>query len=194
MLAICTTHWNYCLLIVSCRYLEGNCSEKLISLDGLELDKDLPNYEEILQNNRRKLLSEHFIDGIKRTEVEVQRLYVTVQERAAAEDIKNATKDEILKRIEDKLQQIFDEEVRGPLSSKLEYFKAHPSKAEKEALLVLYNDIIEELQHLEPVDKNCIVEGGEVDWCKYCIIIMKLSKFCWSIEYPYLLHRRDYFW
>ena len=143
--------------------MEGNCSEKLISLDGLELDKDLPNYEEILQNNRRKLLSEHFIDGIKRTEVEVQILYVTVQERAAAEDIKNATKDEILKRIEDKLQQIFDEEVRGPLSSKLEYFKAHPSKAEKEALLVLYNDIIEELQHLEPVDKNCIVEGGEVD-------------------------------
>ena len=114
MLAICTTHWNYCLLVVYYRYLKGNCS-----LDGLQLDKDLPNYEEILQNNRRKLRSEHFIDGKKRTEVEVQRLYVTVQERAAAEDIKNATKDEILKRIEDKLQQIFDEEVRGPLSSKL---------------------------------------------------------------------------
>ena len=87
--------------------------------------------------------------------------YVTVQERAAAEDIKSATKDEILKRIEDKLQQIVDEEVRVPLSSKLEYFKAHPSKAKKEALLVLYNDIIEELQHLEPVDKNCIVEDGD---------------------------------
>ena len=141
--------------------MEGNFSDNLISLDGLELDKNLKNYEEILQNNRRKLLSEHFIDGVKRTEVEVQRLYVTVQERAAAEDIKNATKDEILKRIEDKLQQIFDEEVRGPLSSKLEYFKAHPSKAKKEALLVLYNDIIEELQHLEPVDNNCIVEDGE---------------------------------
>ena len=114
-------------LMVYYRYLEGNCSEKLISLDGLELDKDLPNYEEILQNNRRRLLSEHFIDGKKWTEVEVQRLYVTVQERAVAEDIKNATKDEILKRIGDKLQQIFDEEVRGPLSSKLEYFKAHPN-------------------------------------------------------------------
>ena len=125
------------------------------------MDKDFPNYEDILQNNRRRLLSEHFIDGKKRTEVEVQRLYVTVQERAAAEDIKSATKDEILKRIEDKLQQIVDEEVRVPLSSKLEYFKAHPSKAKKEALLVLYNDIIEELQHLEPVDKNCIVEDGD---------------------------------
>ena len=55
----------------------------------------------------------------------------SVQERAAAEDTKNATKDEILKPIEDKLQQIFHEEVRGPQSSKLEYFKAHPSKAKK---------------------------------------------------------------
>ena len=135
-------------------------------MDGLELDKDLPKYDKILQTNRRRLLNEHFIDGKKRTAVEVQRLYVTVQERAVAEDIKNATKDEIMKRIEDKLQQIFDEEVRGPLSSKLEYFKEHPSKAKKEALLVLYNDIIEELQHLEAVDKDCIVEddeNGEVD-------------------------------
>ena len=97
--------------------------------------------------------------------MELQRLYVTVQERAVTEDIKNATKDD-LKRIGDKLQQIFDEEVRGPLSSKLEYFKAHPSKAKKDALLVLYNDIIEELQHLEAVDEQCIVEDdedGEVD-------------------------------
>ena len=54
----------------------------------------------------RRLLSEHFIDGKKQTEVEVKTLYVTVQERAAAEDIKRAIKDEILKRIEDKLQQI----------------------------------------------------------------------------------------
>ena len=134
-------------------------------MDGLELDKDLPNYEEILQNNRRRLLSEHFIDGKKRTEVEVQRLYETVEERAVSEDIKNATKDEILKCIGDKLQQIFDDEVRGPLSCKLEYFKAHPSKAKK-ALLLLYNDIIEELQHLEAVDEHCIVEDdgdGEVD-------------------------------
>ncbi|CAH3115196.1 unnamed protein product [Porites lobata] len=143
------------------RQVSGNCSEKLISLDGLELEKDLPNYEEILQSNRRRLLSEQIIDCKKRTEVEVQRLYVTVQERAVAEDIKNATKDEILKRIGDKLQQIFDGEVRGPLSSKLEYFKAHPSKAKKDALLVLYNDIIEELQHLEAVDEQCIVEDDE---------------------------------
>ena len=47
------------MTILPVMYLGGNCSEKLISLDGLELDKDLPKYEEILQNNRRRLLSEH---------------------------------------------------------------------------------------------------------------------------------------
>ena len=130
------------------------------------MDKDPPSCEEILQSNRKRLFSEHLIDGKKRTEVEVQKLYVTVQERAVAEDIKNATKDEILKRIGDKLQQIFDDEVREPLSNKLEYFKAHTSKAKKEALLLLYNDITEELQHLEAVDEHCILqddEDGEVD-------------------------------
>ena len=130
------------------------------------MGKDLPYHEEILQSYQRKLLSEHFIDGKKRTEVEVQKFYVTVQERAVAEDVKNANKDEILNRIGDKLQQISDDEVREPLSSKLEYFKAHPSKAKKEALLVLYSDITEELQHLEAVDKHCILEDdedGEVD-------------------------------
>ena len=41
-------------------------------MDGLQLNKDLPNYEKKLQNNRRRLLSEHFIDGKKQTEVEVK--------------------------------------------------------------------------------------------------------------------------
>jgi len=67
----------------------------------------------------------------------------------------------ILRRAEYKLQQIFDEEVRGPLSSKLEYFKAHPSKAKREALVALHYDMIEELQHLETVDEDCIVEDDE---------------------------------
>lgn len=124
------------------------------------MDKDLPSYKEILQTNRRRLL---LIDGKKRTGVEVQKLYVAVQERAVAEDIKNATKDEILKRIGDKLQQVFGDEVRRPLSSKLEYFKAHPSKAKKEALLMLYNDVIEEFQHLEAVDEHCIVEDMKME-------------------------------
>lgn len=43
----------------------------------------------------------------------------------------------------------------------------------EEALFVWYNDIIEELQHLKAVDKDCIVEDGEdgeVDLCQYCLL------------------------
>ena len=61
------------------RYLERNSLEELVSLDGLALDKDLQNYEEILQTNLRKLLSEHLIDGKKRSEVETRTLYVTTK-------------------------------------------------------------------------------------------------------------------
>lgn len=70
------------------------------------------------------------------------------------------------KELADQFNLIFDDEVREPLSNKLEYFKAHTSKAKKEALLLLYNDITEELQHLEAVDEHCILEDdedGEVD-------------------------------
>ena len=70
------------------------------------------------------------------------------------------------KELAEQFNLIFDDEVREPLSSKLEYFKAHTSKAKKEALLLLYNDITEELQHLEAVDELCILEDdedGEVD-------------------------------
>lgn len=102
------------------RYLKAEGSNVLESSDGPILDTELKNFEEILQRNRKKLFDEHFIDGNKRSEVSHYPLYVTVDQRVVAEDIHNATKDEILKRIADKLQQVSDEDVRGPLSIKLE--------------------------------------------------------------------------
>ena len=102
------------------RYLKAEGSNVLESSDGPILDTELKNFEEILQRNRKKLFDEHFIDGNKRSEVSHYPLYVTVDQRVVAEDIHNATKDEILKRIADKLQQFSDEDVRGPLSIKLE--------------------------------------------------------------------------
>ena len=107
-----------------------------MSLDDPELDSDLKNYEEILKSNRRNLLHTHFIDSKKRADAQLQVLYVTNKDRAVAEDIKNATKDEIF-RIAEKLLLIIDEESKEPLSSKLQVLKAQPSKAKKETLLLL---------------------------------------------------------
>lgn len=145
-------------IVLTLRYLEGGSSVDLMSLDGPVLDKELKNYEGILRNNRRNLLNAHFIDGKKRADAEVQMLYVTAEERAMAEDIKNATKDDILRRIAEKLQQVSDEEIRGPLSKKLDILKAQPSKAKKETMLMLYDEIIEELQHQEAQEPTCVVE------------------------------------
>ena len=64
---------------------------------------------------------------------------MTAEERAVAEDIRNSSNDEILQRNSDKVQQISDEEVRGPLSQNL-------NKCKKENLVMFYNEIVEELR------------------------------------------------
>jgi len=87
-----------------------------------------------------------------------------MEDRAVAEDIRNATKDEIFRRIAEKLLLITDEETREPLSSKLEVLKAQPSKAKKETLLLLYSEIVEEIQNQETQEAACIFEEeGEAD-------------------------------
>jgi len=82
---------------------------------------------------------------------------VTAEERAVAEDIRNSNKDEILRRNSDKVQQISDEEIRGPLSRKLGNFRANLSKCKKENLVMFYNEIVEELQQLQAQQETAYV-------------------------------------
>ena len=65
---------------------------------------------------------------------------MTAEERAVAEDIRNSSKDEILQRNSDKVQQISDEEVGGTLSQKLGNFRANLNKCKKENLVMFYNE------------------------------------------------------
>ena len=44
------------------------------------------------------------------------------------------------------------------MCSQLRYFKAQLGKTRKETLLMLYNDIIKELQHIDAVQTECILE------------------------------------
>lgn len=143
------------------RYLKAEGSNVLESLDGSILDTELKNFEESLQRNRKKLFDEHFIDGKKRPEVSHHPLYVTADQRVVAEDINNTTKDEILKTIAEKLQQVSNEDVRGPLSIKLELLKAQPNKAKKDILILLYNEIVGELRDPQAMEEACIPQGEE---------------------------------
>lgn len=138
-------------------------SNVVTSLEGPELDSDLKNYEEILRRNRSNLLHTHFIDGKKRSDTQLQVLYVTTEDRDLAEDIRNASKDEIFRRIAEKLLLLTDEETREPLSSRFGAIKAQPSKVQKETLVLLYNEIVEELQNQETQEEVCILDTIEED-------------------------------
>ena len=85
----------------------------------------------------------------KRADTQLQVLYVTTEDRALAEDTRNATKDEIFRRIAEKLLLLTDEKTREPLSSRFGVLKSQPRKANKETLVLLYNEIVEELQNQE---------------------------------------------
>lgn len=143
------------------RYLKGEYSDEIKSLEGPALDQELKNYEEVLQKNRSNLLNTHFLDGKKRGEAEVQTLFVTAEERASAEDIKNANKEEIVKRIAEKLQQVSDEDIREVLVKKFDLLKVQHSKVKKEHLIMFYNEVIEELQQQAAQDEICITEEEE---------------------------------
>ena len=132
-------------------------------MEGPVLDQELKNYEKVLEKNRSNLLNIHFLDGKKRGEAEVQTLFVTAEERASAEDIKNANKEEILKRIAEKLQQVSDEDIREVLAKKLDSWKVQHSKVKKEQLIMFYDEIIEELQQQAAQDEICITEEEEQD-------------------------------
>jgi len=44
------------------------------------------------------------------------------------------------------VEQISDEEIRKPLSQKLEHFRRNINKCKKEILVLFYDEILEELQ------------------------------------------------
>ena len=88
---------------------------------------------------------------------------MTAEERAVAEEIKNSTKDEILRRMSDRIEQISDEEIREPLSQKLEHFRRNINKSKKEILVLFYDEILEELQQSQTQQETAyvVVEEGQ---------------------------------
>ena len=86
---------------------------------------------------------------------------MTAEERASAEDIKNANKEEIVKRIAEKLQQVSDEDIREVMVKKFDILKVQHSKVKKEHLIMFYNEVIEELQQQAAQDEICIIEEEE---------------------------------
>lgn len=83
---------------------------------------------------------------------------MTAEERAVSEDIKNSTKDEILRSTKNKIQQMSDEEIREPLSQRLDHLRRNINKSKKENLVMFYNEILEELQQSQAQQETAYVE------------------------------------
>ena len=126
-----------------------------VSLGGQVLDHDLRHFQGICDKNRQNLLVKHFIDGDSRSTVSVQPVHVTTEERSAAEDIGNATKEEILRRADEKVQLLSDEEVKSELLKRLADFRKQMSRIKKDTMLTFYEEIMEELDHQDTSETVC---------------------------------------
>jgi len=63
----------------------------------------------------------------------------------------------------DRIEQISDEEIREPLSQKLEHFRRNINKSKKEILVLFYDEILEELQQSQTQQETAyvVVEEGQ---------------------------------
>ena len=124
-------------------------SQPHVSLEGKEVEKDLINFQAVCDENRRNLWEQHFIDGENGPNVKIQTVYTTPEDRSVAENICNATKEELLRRSVEKLQLLIDEETEDKLLKKLDNLQKNLQKSKKEHLLKFYEEIMEELEHAD---------------------------------------------
>ena len=90
------------------RYLLSPYSEKWhVSVNGkIHLDKELVNMVEIAQKNREKVYFGVFVEGKQRSELDLQDVYVTAQEREQKTAIGSLTNAKILRKCKDKIALI----------------------------------------------------------------------------------------
>jgi len=155
---------SFCYLNYS-RYFMQCDPHQHMSLGGKVLDHELRNFQRICSMNRKSLLVKHLIDGDKRQAIGIQPVYVTTEERSVAEYIGNSTKEEIVRRADEKLQLLSDEEVKSDLMKKLADFKRQIARIKKDTLLALYEEITEELNNADVLEMVCqsveIEEDGD---------------------------------
>lgn len=104
--------------VLNWNFLGTSCNVSQITLCPLE-ESFLTTASE---TSREFVQSTHFIHGDSRPTVSIQPVYVTTDKRAAAEDIRNATKEEILRRADEKLELLCDEKIKADLLKKAGLF------------------------------------------------------------------------
>ncbi len=137
-----------------------------VSTEGVELDKHLINVTEVTSRNRQQVLSEVIIKGKTRSGLPLEQVYVTTNERIQANQVCNLKKTEIVQKIEEKVQCLYDPPTKSAFHEKLNRAKVRLASTKKETLIVLYNEVLEAIAALELLiassDIN-IDESGNLD-------------------------------
>lgn len=115
-----------------------------MSVEGKPLDHKLRECHATLTANRQRCLLDIVIGGKKRSEVKIDNVYVTPEDRRKDEDINNATKGEIMVRIEGNMLTVCDCDTRERLLEKWSHMK-NDGKVKKEQLIDFYQDICSEI-------------------------------------------------
>lgn len=112
--------------------------------------------------------STHFIHGDSRPAVSIQPVYITTDKRAAAKDIQNATKEEILRSAAEKLKLLCDEEIKADLLKKLADLQKQISRKKgKEG-----KEIVEDLNNAVILETVC--QSVEIEVKSKCAHITKM--------------------
>ncbi len=133
-----------------------------VSVEGKPLDHKLAEFHTKLSANRQKCLHNIVIEGKSRSEVKIENVYITPEDRKKDEDINNATKAEIVVRIEEKLSSLCNGEARELLQVKWSPMK-NDSKVKKEHLIEFYQEICSEIALQEDQEMEAFVIECEED-------------------------------
>ena len=157
------SHFNIIINIVYFRYLTSPHEvREHMSVEGKPLDHQLSEFHSKLAANRKRCLLDVVIGGKSRSEVKIDNVYVTPEDRRKDEDINNATKAEIVVRIEEKLLAVCDCETSERLQVKWSPMKCD-NKVKKEQLIEFYQDICSEISIQEEQEAGAFVIECEED-------------------------------
>ena len=130
-----------------------------VSVNGkIQLDKELVNMVEIAQKNREKVYLGVFVECKQRSELDLQDVYVTAQEREQKTAIGNLTKAKILRKCKDKIALIVDEVTKEALSERLSQLSKRVDSTSKTDILAFHDEVQEHLDCLN-IDTDLLCEN-----------------------------------
>lgn len=106
------------------------------------------NITEVAKRNREEVFSGVYVNGKQRSELDLQEVYVTKEERERKNAIGNLTKAKILKKCKDKIALFIDDVLKEEFSEKLDLISRRVDATSKTDILAFYEEVQEAIDCL----------------------------------------------